>query len=85
MNINYAAAVIENTVAIEQLNQQAGVIRRPYDEAGVNYTVNQTSGKSNGLGSENPGEYGPSGEISASTNISCSAQTAHPSSKQPAF
>lgn len=84
MNVNYAAAVIENTVTIEQLNQQAGVLRRPYEETCANY-MNPTSGKSNGVASENPGEYGSSAEISAPPNVSCTAQASHPSSKQPAF
>ncbi|VDO06677.1 unnamed protein product [Rodentolepis nana] len=82
MNANYAAAIIENTVAIEQLNQS--VLRRPYEEASVAY-MNQTSGKSNGVAPENPGEYVSSAEISAPPNVSCSAQASHPSSKQPAF
>nr|CDS25637.2 RNA binding protein Nova 1 [Hymenolepis microstoma] len=82
MNVNYAAAIIENTVAIEQLNQS--VLRRPYEEASVGY-INQTSGKSNGVTSENPGEYVSSAEISAPPNVSCSAQASHPSPKQPAF
>lgn len=87
MNVNYAAAVIENTVTIEQFNQQAGVLQaplcRPYEDSGTSY-ANQ-SGKSNGVVLENSGEFSSTVEGSASTNVSRPAQASHPSSKQPAF
>uniref|UniRef100_A0A5K3EEV2 KH domain-containing protein n=1 Tax=Mesocestoides corti TaxID=53468 RepID=A0A5K3EEV2_MESCO len=60
MNVNYAAAVIENTITIDQLNQQAGVLhqpaRKPYDESGANY-ANPTPGKANDVAPENGGGY----------------------------
>ena len=84
MNVNYAAAVIENTITIEQLNQHAGVLQqaplcRPYEESTY---MGQISGKSNGI--DNTGDYG-SVEGSNSVNPSCPSQTSQPPPKQPAF
>ncbi|VDM16025.1 unnamed protein product [Hydatigera taeniaeformis] len=93
MNANYAAAVIENTITIEQLNQQASALhtpsRRSYEESGGGYS-SQTPGKSNGIfapdnsGGGGGGDYGPvEGVNSAST--SCPTQPSQPPPKQPAF
>ncbi|KAM7542275.1 hypothetical protein Aperf_G00000017305 [Anoplocephala perfoliata] len=88
MNVNYVAAVIENTITIEQFNQQAGILqgslRRPYEDSGTSY-ANQSAGKSNGVVPENSGEFASIVEGSASSNVSCPVQASHPSSKQPAF
>ncbi|VDK20320.1 unnamed protein product [Taenia asiatica] len=94
MNANYAAAVIENTITIEQLNQHASALqaplRRPYEESGGNY-LSQVPGKSNGVfGPDNSGgggggssDYGPvEGVTSAGT---CPTQPSQPPPKQPAF
>ncbi|KAL5108215.1 hypothetical protein TcWFU_009738 [Taenia crassiceps] len=95
MNANYAAAVIENTITIEQLNQHASALhaplRRPYEESGGGYPI-QGPGKSNGVfgpdnsgggGGSSSGDYGPvEGVTSAGT---CPTQPSQPPPKQPAF
>lgn len=90
MNANYAAAVIENTITIEQLNQHASALhaplRRSYDESGGGYP-SQAPGKPNGAfgpdSSGGSGDYGPiEGVTSAGT---CPTQPSQQPPKQPAF
>ncbi|CDS37606.1 RNA binding protein Nova 1 [Echinococcus multilocularis] len=92
MNANYAAAVIENTITIEQLNQHASVLhaplRRPYEESGAGH-INQTPGRSNGVVASDiigggGGDYGPIEGV-ASAGTSCPTQPSQPLPKQPAF